>query len=86
MRPLVSTRPGTGVSDQVLPRVDGGYQDSVPRGVQALGVRGGGRGAVVSGDMKEGVEEEISDALPQGGCLDEGGGPDALGGARGVEA
>ena len=43
-------------------------------------------GAVVSGDVEEGVEEEVSDAFPQGGRLDQGGRPDALGGAGGVEA
>ena len=36
--------------------------------------------------MEEGVEEEVSDAFPQGGCLDQGDRSDALGGARGVEA
>ena len=36
--------------------------------------------------MEEGVEEEVSDAFPQGGCLDQGGRPDALGGAGGAEA
>ena len=36
--------------------------------------------------MEEGVEEEVSDAFPQGGCLDHCDRQDALGGARGVEA
>ena len=36
--------------------------------------------------MEEGFEEEVSDALPQGGRLDQAGRLDALGGARGVEA
>ena len=36
--------------------------------------------------MEEGVEEEVSDAFPEGGRLDQGGRPDALGGARGAEA
>ena len=40
----------------------------------------------MSGDVEEGVEEELSDAFPQGGRLDQGDCPDALGGARGVEA
>ena len=40
---------------------------------------------LVSGDVENGVAEEVSDALPQGGRLDEGGRPDALGGARGEE-
>ena len=40
----------------------------------------------MSGDVEEGVEEEVSDAFPQGGRLDEGGRPDGLGGARGAEA
>ena len=47
---------------------------------------GGEWGAVVWGDAEEGVEEEVSDALPQGGRLDQGGHPDALGGAGGAEA
>ena len=78
--------PRHGVSDKVSPLVDGGHPDSAPRGGRALAVRGGERGAVVSGDVEEGVEEEVSDALPQGGRLDQGGRPDALGGAGGVEA
>ena len=36
--------------------------------------------------MEEGVEEEVSDAFPQGGRLDQGGRPDAGAGARGAEA
>ena len=36
--------------------------------------------------MEEGVEEEVSDAFPQGGRLDQGGRSDALGGAGGAEA
>ena len=68
------------------PPVDGGHPDSVPRGGRALAVWGGVWGAVVSGDVEEGVEEEVSDAFPQGGCLDQGDRPDALGGAGGVEA
>ena len=39
----------------------------------------------MSGDVEEGVGEKVSDALPQGGRLDEGGRPDALGGSKGVE-
>ena len=66
--------------------VDGGHPDSVPRGGRALAVRGGAWGAVVLGDVEEGVEEEVPDAFPQGGCLDQGDRPDALGGAGGVEA
>ena len=68
------------------PQVDGGHPDSVPRVGRALAVWGGERGAVVLGDVKEGVEEKVSDAFPQGGRLDQGGRPDALGGARGAEA
>ena len=66
--------------------VDGGNPDSVSRGGRALAVWGGASGAVVSGDVEEGVEEEVSDAFPQGGRLDQGDRPDALGGAGGVEA
>ena len=36
--------------------------------------------------MEEGVEEEVSDAFPKGSRLDQNVRPDALGGARGVEA
>ena len=36
--------------------------------------------------MEEGVEEEVSNALLQGGHLSQGDRPDALGGAGGVEA
>ena len=68
------------------PPVDGGPADAVPRGGRALAVWGGEWGAVVSGDVEEGVEEEVSDAFPQGGRLDKRGRPDALGGAGGVEA
>ena len=40
----------------------------------------------MSGNVEEGVEEEVSDAFPQGGRLDQGRRLDALGGAGGVEA
>ena len=40
----------------------------------------------MSGDVEEGVEEQVSDAFPQGDRLDQGCPPDALGGARGAEA
>ena len=66
--------------------VDGGHPDSVPPGGWALVVWGGAWGAFVSGDLEEGFEEEVSDAFPQGGRLDQGDRPDALGGAGGVEA
>ena len=68
------------------PPVDAGHPDPVPRGVRALAVWGGAWGAVVSGDVEEGVEEEVSDAFPQGGRLDQGVHPDGLGGAERVEA
>ena len=35
--------------------------------------------------MEEGVEEEVSDAFPQGGRLDQGGRPDGGAGAGGAE-
>ena len=78
--------PRHGVSDKVSPPVDRGYPDLAPRRGRALAVRVGKRGAVVSGDVEKGVEEEVSDALPESGRLDKGGSPDALGGAGGVEA
>ena len=72
------------VIDKVSP--PDGYADSVPGGGRALAVRGGEQRAVVSSEVGEGFEEEVSEAPPQGGRLDEGGGLDALGAARGVEA
>ena len=63
-----------------------GHPDSVPRGERALAVWGGEWGAVVSGDVEEGVEEKVSGAFSQGGRLDQGGCPVALGAAGGVEA
>ena len=45
------------------PPVDGGHPDSVLRGGRALAVWGGKWGAVVLGDVEEGVEEEVSDPL-----------------------
>ena len=68
------------------PPVDWGHPDPAPCGGRALAVWGGAWGAVVSDDVEEGVEEEVSDAFPQGGRLDQGGRPDALGGAGGAEA
>ena len=68
------------------PPVDGGHPDPAPCGGRALAVWAGAWGAVVSGNVEEGVEEEVSDAFPQGGCLDQGGRQDALAGARGAEA
>ena len=68
------------------PPVDWGHPDSVPRGGRALAVLGGEWGAVVSGDMEKGVEEEVSDAFTKVGRLDQGGRPDAGGGAGGAEA
>ena len=78
--------PRLGVFAKVLPPVDSGHAHSVPCGGRALAVRGGMRGALVSGDVEEGVEEEVSDALPQVGRLDEGGPPDAWADAQCVEA
>ena len=78
--------PRHGISDKVWPPVDGRHLDSGPCGGRALAVRGGKWGAVLPGDLVESVEEEVSEALPQGGRLDEGHHPDALGGAGGVEA
>ena len=66
--------------------------DSVPSRQRALAVWGGEWGAIVSGNVEEGVEEEVSDAFPQGGRLDQDGRldqvgrQDAVGGAGGVEA
>ena len=70
----------------MLPPADGEHPDPAPHGGPALAVRGGEWGAVVSGEVEEGVEEEVSDALPQGRRLDQGGRPDVLGGAGGAEA
>ena len=70
----------------MLPPVDGGHPDPAPRGGRALAVWGGALGAVVSGDVEEGVEEKVSDAIPKGGRLDQGGRPDAGAGSGGAEA
>ena len=78
--------PRHGVSDKVSPPVHVGYPHSVPRGGRALVVRAGERGAVVTGESEEDVEEEVSDAPPQGGRLDNSGRTDAPGGAGGVKA
>ena len=71
-------------SDQVSPPVDGGHPDPASRWGRALAVWGGEWGAVVSGNVEEGIEEEVSDCFPQGGRPDQGVRPDALGGAGGV--
>ena len=72
-----------GVSDKVSPPVDGGHPDAVPSGGRAFAVGAGEQGALVSGDVEKGVEEEL-DALAGG--VEEGARQDAFGGARGVEA
>ena len=68
------------------PPVDGEHPDPAPRGGRALAVWGGAWGAVVSGDVEEGVEEKVSDAFTKGGRLDQGGCPDAGASAEGAEA
>ena len=68
------------------PPGDGGHPGPAFHGGRALAIWGGAWGAVVSGDVEEGVEEEVSDAFHQGGSLDQGGGPDAGAGAGGAEA
>ena len=40
----------------------------------------------MSGNVEEGVKEEVSNAFPQGGRPNQGDRPDALDGAGGVEA
>ena len=45
------------------PTADGGHPDPAARGGRAFAVWGGAWGAVVSGDVEEGVEEEVSDAF-----------------------
>ena len=57
--------PRHGVSDQVWPPVDGGHPDPAPRGGRALAVWGGAWGALVSGDVEEGVEEEVLTPSPR---------------------
>ena len=53
-------------------------------GSRAFAVGNGKQGALVSGDVEEGVDQEVSDPLAQGGCLDKGGRTDGLGGAQGA--
>ena len=71
--------PRPGVSNKVSRPVDGGHRDSVPCGGRALAVRGGDKVELLSGDVEEGVEEEVSDALPQGGRLDQNAPPGCVG-------
>ena len=54
-----------GVSEEVLSPVDGGHRDPVPRGGRALTVWGGEWGAVMSGDVEEGVKEEFRTPSPR---------------------
>ena len=68
------------------PPVNGVHQDAIPWGGSALAFRAGEQGALMLGDVEEGVQEKFSDALLQAGCLDGGGHPDSLVGARGVGA
>ena len=63
----------------------GGTQIRLPGGGRALAVWGGAWGALVSGDVEESVEEEVSDAFPQAGRLDQGGRPDGGAEAGGAE-
>ena len=76
---------GLGISDKVPPPVERGHPDAVSWGGQAFAVGGGEQEALVSGDVEEGVEEEVLVALAQGGRLHEGGCPEGLGGARRAE-
>ena len=63
----------------------GGTQIRLPGG-GGLSPSGVSRwGALVSGDVEEGIEEEVSDAFPQGGRLNQGGRPDGGAGAGGAE-
>ena len=48
---------GLGASHKVLPPVDGGHHGAFAKGGQAFSVRGGERGALVSGDVDQAVEE-----------------------------
>ena len=75
-----------GVSDKVLPPVDLGHPDAVSLGGREFVVGGGERGPLLSGDVKEGVEEKVPEVLPQAGCMDKGGRPDGLDGAQDAEA
>ena len=74
-----------GVPDKVSPLVGEGHQDAVSWGGRTFAVRGGERGALVLGNVEEGVEEEILHAFTQCGHLVERGLPAQLAGARGGE-
>ena len=78
--------PRHGVPTRCRPQSMGDTQIRLPvgGGLSPSGVAR--RGRVVWGDVEGGVEEEVSDAFPQGGRLDQGGRPDAGAGAGGVEA
>ena len=54
---------------------------AVTRGGRAFAVGTGEREGLVSGNVQEGVKEEVSVALAQGGRLDQHGHPDGLLGA-----
>ena len=55
-----------GVFHKVLPPVDWGHRDALCCAERAPAVAVGERGALVSGNVDEGVEEEVSDAFGQG--------------------
>ena len=65
--------PRLGISDKLSPPVDGGHPDTVSSGGRALAIRRGERRALVSGDVEEGVEEEVSNAAPLGWSPGRGG-------------
>ena len=83
--PWCASAPGRGVRLGVAASRWGAPRFGPPWGA-AHAVLCGEWGAVVSGDVEEGVEKEVLDAFPQGGCQEQGGRPDALAGVGGAEA
>ena len=74
-----------GVSDKVPHPVNGGHPEAVSWGGRSFAMGGGERGGLVSGNVEEGLEEEVSDAWAQSGGLDKSGSPDGLGGDGGAD-
>ena len=85
MRLVEVSRCGLGSRTSCQPQSTGSSQTRSPRGEREFAVGDGELGELVLGNMEEGVERQVSDALAQGGRLDKGGHPHGLGGAPDAE-